>query len=216
LPEEFGYIFIKTTGDTGYLFVVVALGVDAGLGHPVADACGLECDFNRWVILHAVEIHDAEGASAELTAMQVPHVVVEYLTVEGLWGRVLGLARVGNGNWNRLIYVLPVLVNIWNGWFDVLFLFLFFLRILWSLSFEYTRLFVQLLPKRLVLIEVDFPEMRRDDFDADLVGVRTAAVDELVEPVVARPEPHLDLDLGQLRVEHLHCRLLRDRVWVLE
>jgi len=40
LPEEFGYIFIKTT-DTGYLFVVVALGVDAGLGHPVADACGL-------------------------------------------------------------------------------------------------------------------------------------------------------------------------------
>lgn len=175
MPEEFGHIFIKTTGDTGYLFVVVALGVDAGLGHAVADACGLECDLNRWVVLHAVEIHDAEGASAELTAMQVPHVVVEYLTVEGLRGRVLGLALVGN--WKGVIYVLPVLVNIGNGWLDVLFLFLFFLRILWSLSFEDTRLFIQLLPKRLILIEVDFPEMRSDDFDADLVGVRTAAVD---------------------------------------
>ena len=148
--------------------------------------------------------------------MQVPHVVVEYLTVEGLWSRVLGLVTFENGNGKGLIYVLAILVDIGNRWLDVLFLFLFFLSILRNLSFEHTSLFIQLFPKRLILIEVDFPEVRRYDFDADLVGLLATAIQELVEPVVARPEPHLDLDLGQLRVEHLHCRLLRDRLWVLD
>ena len=57
-----------------------------------------------------VEVDDAKGAPAEFTAVQVPLIVVKYLSVEGLWDGVLGLLLVNNRLRLFLVYVLSVII----------------------------------------------------------------------------------------------------------
>jgi hypothetical protein len=74
--------------------VIVALVIDARYGHVVAHTCGLKRDFFLWIILHVVQVDDAERAPSEFTTVQVPLIVVKYLSVEGLRNGVLGLLRL--------------------------------------------------------------------------------------------------------------------------
>jgi hypothetical protein len=113
--------------------VIVALVVDAGGGHAVADTCGLRCNHSIRVVLLLVQVHDAEGAPAQLSDVHVLLVVVEYQRVEGLREGVLVLLM---RDWALflLVFVLTVkLVNVgililWvRGLYLVLLLFFLFL-----------------------------------------------------------------------------------------
>ncbi len=96
--------------------MIVALVIDARYGHVVADTCGLKRDLFLRIILHVVEVDDAEGAPAEFTAVQVPLIVVKYLSVEGLWDGVLGLLRLLVDNRIGLFLVFVLSVIIFVGW----------------------------------------------------------------------------------------------------
>jgi hypothetical protein len=63
-----------------------------------------------------VQVDDAEGAPSEFTIVQVPLIVVKYLSVEGLWDGVLGLLRLlmNNRLWIILVFVLSVIIFV--GW----------------------------------------------------------------------------------------------------
>ena len=90
--------------------MVVALVIDARYGHVVAHSCSLKRDLFLRIILHVVEVYDAKGAPAEFTAVQVPLIVVKYLSVEGLWDGVLGLLLVNNRLRLFLVFVLSVII----------------------------------------------------------------------------------------------------------
>ena len=96
--------------------MIVALVIDAGYGHVVAHTCSLKCDLFLRIILHVVQVDDAEGAPSEFTIVQVPLIVVKYLSVEGLWDGVLGLLRLlmNNRLWIILVFVLSVIIFV--GW----------------------------------------------------------------------------------------------------
>ena len=96
--------------------MIVALVIDAGYGHTVAHSCGLKRDLFLRVILHVVEVDDAEGAPSEFTVVQVPLIVVKYISVEGLWDGVLGLLRLLLNNRLGVILVFVLSVIIFVGW----------------------------------------------------------------------------------------------------
>jgi hypothetical protein len=112
--------------------VIVALVVDAGGGHAVADTCGLRSNHSIRVVLLLVEVHDAEGAPAQLSDVHVLLVVVEYQRVEGLRDGVLVLLM---RDWVLflLVFVLTVKLDVrvfilWvRGLYLVLLLFFLFL-----------------------------------------------------------------------------------------
>jgi hypothetical protein len=91
--------------------VIVALVVDAGGGHAVADTCGLRSNHNIRVVLLLVEVHDAEGAPAQLSDVHVLLVVVEYQGVKGLWEGVLVLLM---RDWVLFLLVFVLTVKLVN------------------------------------------------------------------------------------------------------
>jgi hypothetical protein len=99
--------------------VIVALIVDAGGGHAVADTCGLQSNHSIRVVLLLEEVHDAEGAPAQLSDVHVLLVVVEYQRVEGLRDGVLVLYDDGVLiRWVRGLYLVLLLFFLFLFFFD--------------------------------------------------------------------------------------------------
>ena len=96
--------------------MIVALVIDARYGHVVAHTCGLKRDLFLRIILHVVQVDDAERAPSEFTAVQVPLIVVKYLSVEGLWDGILGLLRLLMNHRLGLILVFVLSVIIFVSW----------------------------------------------------------------------------------------------------